>query len=109
LEIGSGIQRSTGVIAQRDIKLSGYHNIVEALDAQDSEIDPETPIMVLSFRGELYELNTLGAIIWEYLELPRSLEEVLNEVSEQFEVNRSTVESDVVEYLDQLSQLGLVG
>lgn len=50
-----------------------------------------------------YVLNEMGESIWEYLEKPRSLEDLVLMVEEEFEgAERDEIEGDVREFVDDL-------
>jgi len=57
---------------------------------------------------ELSVLNPIGTRIWELVDGDRSVEAIVTVVTEEFEVDRSTAESDVQEFLQELRSRDLV-
>jgi hypothetical protein len=56
----------------------------------------------------IYTLNEVGTSIWQLLDGRRSVSEVVDSIAGEYEVPRSEAETDVSEFLDSLSQAGLV-
>jgi hypothetical protein len=64
-------------------------------------LDPE--------RGAYYRLNRVGTRVWELLGArPRSVDEVVERVVEEYEVEPARARGDVVALLGQLAARGLV-
>ena len=59
-------------------------------------------------RGEYYGLNEVGSRIWELIEEPVSVSSVCGSILEEFDVDRPKCEKTVLEYLNQLQDLGLL-
>jgi hypothetical protein len=72
----------------------------------------ETIVIPVSSRvGDLdaiYALNDVGSRVWTLLEEPKSVEEIARVLSEEYDVAREQVMSDVVELLGELRANGLV-
>jgi coenzyme PQQ synthesis protein D (PqqD) len=72
----------------------------------------ETMIVPVSSRvGDLdaiYTLNDVGSRVWALLETPRSVEEIVAALCEEYDAPREQVTSDLVELLDELQANGLV-
>lgn len=59
--------------------------------------------VVLSFQdGTYYGLNAVGARIWELLEKPRTVKEIVDLLLEEFDVERPQCESDLRAFLDEM-------
>ena len=54
----------------------------------------------------LYTLNEVGARVWELLDGRRRVADVCDLVTGEFEVDRATAETDVLEFLGTLQTLG---
>jgi len=56
----------------------------------------------------IYTLNELGVFIWERLETPTSAAELQDEILEDFDVDAATVQSDLVNFMEELERIGAV-
>jgi hypothetical protein len=66
-------------------------------------------MVLLDFdRGVYYGLNPVGARVWELLAEGKTSEEILDHLTEEFEVARTDVTRDVAELMDNLQTNGLV-
>jgi Coenzyme PQQ synthesis protein D (PqqD) len=73
----------------------------EVIEGQAVVLDPEG--------RELITLNAVGTQIWEHLDGQRRVTELVDELWPNFEgVSRDQFEADVVAYLDELADAGLV-
>ena len=70
-------------------------------------IDDELVMMSVE-HGQYYGLGGVGPRVWELIEQPRTLEQLVEQVLEEFEVEREVCEKDMVEFLEQMEKLGLV-
>ena len=100
--------RSPGVICQRDIRLHGHETLREALDATQDAIAAEESVLVLSFRGRLFELNTVGALLWEELRRRCTPEDVAGVLADVFGLDAEQANADARSFLDEMSVRGLV-
>ena len=71
-----------------------------------TELDGEAVLMHVS-RGLYFGLNPVGAVIWDLMKQPVSLQRLCDAVCEQFEVAPEVVERDVVALLEELRKSGL--
>ena len=73
----------------------------------DSSVDDER--VVLDTDSEIYYgLNEVGAHLWEQLEKPRSVDELVTSTAEEFDVATSECREDVRSFLADLLDVGLV-
>lgn len=70
-------------------------------------IDDELVMMSVE-HGQYYGLGGVGPRVWELIEEPRTFEDLVNQILEEFEVEREVCEKDMVEFLAQMEKLGLV-
>ncbi len=56
----------------------------------------------------LYELNEVGARIWELLDGTRSLKEVRDAVIQEFEVSETEAQEDLTVLIEQLKEIGAI-
>lgn len=57
------------------------------------------------FNG-LVTVNALGSFIWEVLQQPVTLDELVARITEEYEVDAATARSDAEEFLAELRQIG---
>ena len=57
--------------------------------------------MAMKFNG-IISLDQVGTLIWKALEKGKEREEILNEILENFEVEKQVAEADMDEFLKQL-------
>ena len=62
---------------------------------------------VLFFGGKMLSVNFLGAEIWKLCD-GRSMEDILSELLEQFEVEENELRSDVQGFIEDLTQKGFI-
>ncbi len=71
-------------------------------------------VLLVPVRGKLaqlqriFVLNPVGAYIWQQLDGERDLEAIRQGIVESFEVASTDAETDLLEYLGELEEAGLV-
>ena len=66
-------------------------------------------MVILNFADEVYYgLDGVGARVWELLGEPRTLAELRDAVTAEYEVDAATVEADLQELLEDLATRRLV-
>lgn len=75
--------------------------LARADDVLTAEIDGEAVMMSIE-EGEYYGLDETGTAIWELLETPHSLGEVLDVLRERYEVEPDVCRRDVERFLSDL-------
>jgi len=69
----------------------------------------EDEVVILSLKdGVYYGLNPVGAQIWNLIQEPRSVQEILEILLSQFEVEPKRCEEDVLKLLQELASRGLI-
>ncbi len=69
----------------------------------DSDIDGETVMMSIE-NGEYYGLDDIGSRIWELIEHPVKVSDLIDTLLERFDVDRETCEIDVLKFLNELNE-----
>ena len=58
--------------------------------------------------GYIYNLNELGAFIWQHLDGSNRLVEIKKMILEEFEVSTQEAEVDLCEFVDDLKEIGAI-
>lgn len=58
--------------------------------------------------GEYFGLNVVGGLIWACLEADTTIDDLIDTVTEAYDVERSMAEADVRSLIDDLIEAGLV-
>jgi Coenzyme PQQ synthesis protein D (PqqD) len=85
-----------------DATLNRSHEILYA------PVGTEEAVMLSVAAGRYYGLNAVGARIWELLESPRTIAELCARICEEFEVDAQTCQNDVVKFVGELLDNGIV-
>ncbi len=76
------------------------------------QIDDETILVPIKNNvgdmGSLYNLNEVGAYVWEHLDGEKTLFEIKNRVADEFEVSLEDAECDLMEFVDKLEEIEAV-
>ena len=76
------------------------------------QIDDETILVPIKNNvgdmGAIYNLNEVGAYIWEHLDGEKALIDIKNLVAGNFEVSSEDAECDLLEFVDQLEEIDAV-
>jgi hypothetical protein len=81
--------------------------IVRAEDAASAEVDAEI-VLLPSSLDEYLALDEVGRRIWELLESPHLVGELCRKLSEEFDATEEQIGADVLPFLDELADKGLV-
>jgi hypothetical protein len=72
-----------------------------------NEVDGELVMMNIE-TGSYASMNETGKSIWEALEENKSVESVLNTLTEEYDISLETAQKDVVPFLDQLIEQKII-
>lgn len=70
--------------------------------------------IVVPIRGKLadmqniFAVNVVAEFVWERMDGQRTLDQIAREVAEHFDVGESQARSDVLEFVDELSEANLI-
>ncbi|OGW45965.1 MAG: hypothetical protein A2Y66_04470 [Nitrospirae bacterium RBG_13_41_22] len=56
----------------------------------------------------IYTVNEVGSFIWEQIDVEKPLTEIRDLIVNEFEVSNEEAEKDLIEFLQQLEQVGAV-
>ena len=54
--------------------------------------------------NSVYTLNETGAFIWEKIDGKRNLEEIIEDLTNEYDIDRKSAESDVFSFVDNMSK-----
>jgi len=89
-------------------KAIAINNVVSQVEGNIvSDMDGEK-VMLSIQNGKYYNLGEIGGVIWECIKEPISINELIDSLVTQYDVEKSECRSQVMEFLDQLVEEGLV-
>jgi hypothetical protein len=104
------MQSCSMTIREADMTISS-DSLVVVVDSQTScELQAETvETVIMDFnKGAYFGLDEIGTVIWRQLQQPQTVRTICDAVTEQYEVNRTTCEQDVIHLLETLHAEGLI-
>ena len=96
------------VIEQKDIRLSEYKSILEAIKDKNFKFEADSTVLVLAKKGKMFEINLIGAIVWEGLKKKFRFEKIVKIISDFFEADPKLIEKDVNFFFQELLKNGFV-
>jgi len=54
--------------------------------------------------NSVYTLNETGAFIWEQIDGKRSVEEIIDELTNEYDIDKQNAESDVFNFIENMSK-----
>ena len=87
--------------------LSSQSIVVAAKDQVSCDLEDEVAILNLN-KGIYYGLDQIGAHVWRLVQEPRSVEDICNEIVQNYEVDPQSCRDDMLSLLDQLCREGLI-
>ena len=58
--------------------------------------------------NSVYTLNETGAFIWEQIDGKRNVEEIINELTNEYDIDKQNAESDVFTFIENMSKYLIV-
>jgi len=87
-------------LARTDIITQCEGNIVSDMDGEK--------VMLSIQNGKYYNLGETGGRVWELIAATASVEDVINLLTEEYDVEQSLCEQQVLPFLNHLLQEGLI-
>lgn len=56
----------------------------------------------------IYTMNEVGSRIWELIDGEKNLSEIIDIILNEFEVSPEVAEKDIIEFINQLEQIGAI-
>lgn len=89
----------------KSISLSSTVNQSEDIVASD--IDDEKVMMSIE-KGQYYGLDPIGTCVWNLIEKPVQVSELIDALLLEFDVDRETCEKDVLVFLEEIKEDGIL-
>ena len=81
--------------------------MVAVRDQVSCTLQDEAVVLHLG-KGVYYGLNPVGATVWNALQEPKTIEQLVHIVTTEYQVQASQCESDLLELFARLQEAGLV-
>jgi hypothetical protein len=81
--------------------------VVAAKDHPAATVGEETVILATD-AGRYFGVNTVGARIWQLLQVPRSVADIRDAIVSEYEVDPLRCEADVITLVQEMLQVALV-
>ena len=102
-------KKSTGKIGKikRDYGINLNTIINKNLEIDDTDLDGEKVMMNLD-KGEYFMMNEVGSRIWELIEGNTSIVNIIETLTNEYQVDEETCENTVMEFLGRLNNADLI-
>lgn len=116
LEIPRSSRKTSGQWLNKDLmimtrtkqaNISSDDLVVVAQDLVSADLEKEAVILNLK-DGVYYGLDPVGARIWNLLQEPKSVNEILDILLKEYEVEPQTLNKDLMELLQEMASKGLI-
>jgi hypothetical protein len=87
--------------------VSGESVVCQVEDIVASDIDDEKVMMSIE-KGCYYGLDPVGSRVWEQIENPIRVSDLIDALLLKYDVDRETCERDVLAFLEELREDGIV-
>ena len=91
----------------RKASLELASSVVRVKDILSAEVGNEVVLMSID-QGVYYGLNPVGARVWSLLGEPVSVQEMCEQIVEEFEVSWEQCQAEVLGLLEDMAQQGLI-
>ena len=102
-------KKSTGKIGRikRDYGINLDTIINKNLEIDDTDLDGEKVMMNLD-KGEYFMMNEVGSRIWELIEGNTPIVNIIETLTNEYDVDEETCENTVMEFLGRLKNADLI-
>ncbi len=76
-------------------------------DVVSCDLGGETAMLDMK-EGIYYGLNEMGTVIWEYIQKPITIQEIMDKIREEYDVDEETCYIDLTELIKQMLENKLV-
>lgn len=100
---------NVGLMVQHSIVFADYPTVIVALsDPSFNFSSLDDMAMMVSKRGELFELNLLGAFVWELMNGTHTIDAIENSIMDIFSIDKHSAHRDLVKLIETMVELDLV-
>lgn len=90
-------------------ELAGSALLFRRVEVDANPLPDETVLLFQKDTSLAVPINQAGAAIWEMCDGVHTVDQIVDELVEIYDQDRSRIEQDVRTFLDELIRLGLVG
>ena len=76
-------------------------------DIDTTDIDEDKVMMDLE-KGQYFALNSVGSRIWELMDKPVEIKEIIDSLLEEYDISRNECEENVLEFLGKLDEANII-
>ncbi len=91
-----------------ELAITGMEKFQRADDLLGAAVGEELLMMSIE-KGSYFSLNAVGGRIWELLETPISIDELVARLTAEYEVPADTCRREVATFLAKLHERGMLG
>lgn len=88
--------------------MSGKCVVVAAPGLVAASLGPEEVVILDSDGGQYYGLTKVGAQVWQSLQAPKEVTEIVEIIAHNYDVDRAQCEADVLALLDEMAERRLI-
>jgi hypothetical protein len=88
------------VISLNGLVVQGEGNVASVMNGET--------VMLSVHNGKYYNLGKTGGAIWNLIRVESSVNDVIDALTAEYEVDRTACESEVIAFIEQLIEQGLV-
>ncbi len=81
--------------------------VIQSKDINSTELDDEIVMMNLQ-EGKYFALNSVGRSIWKNINEKVTVEQVINNIKEEYDVEDAECEHGVISFLEELKKNKLI-
>lgn len=89
------------------INLNGENIVAQNKEIDVSDLNGEKVMMNID-KGEYFSLNSLGSRVWELIDTPRKINDVVNNLLEEYEVSEEECRDNVMKFFNTLNHVNLI-
>ncbi len=81
--------------------------IIASKDLSMAELEGESIVLDVQ-SGQYYGLNEVGSCIFQFLDTPKRVSEIIDYLGDQYDVERETLKKDVEKFIAALSERKMI-
>lgn len=103
------LKKAIGKIGKvkKDFTINIDDIISKNLEIDDTDLDGEKVMMNLD-KGQYFMMNEVGSRVWDIIEEPTKVNEIINILTNEYDVDSKTCKDNVVDFLGRLNNADLI-